>query len=63
MDQVGLYVGQKMLKMKLPGTRRRRPKRRFIDVVREDMRVVGLTEEEQVTWPAKWKKTFCCGDP
>ena len=36
------YVSRKMMKMELPGKRRRgRPKRRFLDVVKEDMGEVG----------------------
>ena len=32
------YVGRKMIKMELPGKRKRgRPKRRFLDVMKEDM--------------------------
>ena len=39
------YVGRKMMKMELPGKRRRgRPKRRFLDVVKEDMKEVGAKE-------------------
>ena len=37
------YIGKKMLCLELPDKRRRgRPKTRFLDVVREDMRVVGV---------------------
>jgi len=57
------YIGQKMLRMGLPGGRKRgRPKRRFLDAVREDMKVVGLTEEDAGD-RVKWKRMFCCGDP
>ena len=35
------YVGRKMIKIELPGRRRGRPKRRFLDVVKKDMGEVG----------------------
>ena len=36
-----------MLRMELPGKRKRgRPKRRFMDVVKEDMAEVEVTEED-----------------
>ena len=36
-----------MLRMELPGKRKLgRPKRRFMDVVKEDMAVVEVTEED-----------------
>ena len=36
------YVGKRMMEMELPGMRRRgRPRRRFLDVVNEDMGEVG----------------------
>lgn len=39
------YVGQKMLKMELPGKRKSgRPQKRFMDVVKKDMLEVGVTE-------------------
>ena len=47
-----------MLRMKLPGkTKRGRPKRRFMDAVREDMAVVEVTEED-----AEWRWKICCGE-
>ena len=42
-----LDLGEELLRMKLPGKRKRgRPKRRFEDVVREDMAVVEVMEED-----------------
>ena len=41
------YVGEQVLKMEVGGKRRRgRPKRRWMDVVNDDMRLVGLEEED-----------------
>ena len=41
------YVGRKMMEMELLGKRKRgRPKRRFVDVVKEDMREVGAKETD-----------------
>ena len=41
------YIGQRMLRLEVPGKGRRgRPKRKFIDVVREDMRAIGVTEQD-----------------
>ena len=43
------YIGRRMLRMELPGKRKRgRPKRRFMDVVKEDMAEVDVTEEDTV---------------
>ena len=40
-------IGRRMLRMELPGkSRRGRPKRRFMDVVKEDMAEVEVTEED-----------------
>lgn len=46
--------------MELPGRRRRRrPKRSFLDVVREDMQMAGVTEEEaKRTVFARWQEGF-----
>ena len=41
------YIVRRMLRMELPGKRKRgRPKRRFMDVVKEDMAEVEVTEED-----------------
>ena len=57
------YIGKRMLKMKTPGKRRRgRPKRRYMDVVKEDMQKVGVTEEDARV-RALWRRRIRCGDP
>ena len=41
------YVGRRMMEMELPGKRKRgRPKRRFLDLVKEDMGEVGAKETD-----------------
>ena len=41
------YVGRRMMEMELTGKRRRgRPKTRFLDVVKEDIREVGAKEKD-----------------
>ena len=58
-------MGQRMLRLEVPGKRRRgRPKRNylFIDVVREDMRAIGVIEQDARD-RVNWRKMFCCGDP
>ena len=54
------YIGRRMLRMELPGKRKRgRPKRRFMDVVKEDMAEVEVTEEDtedRSNW--RWKIRF-----
>ena len=59
----GGYIGRRMLRMELPGKRKRgRPKRRFMDVVKEDMAEVEVTEEDTVD-RRNWRKKIRCGDP
>ena len=57
------YIGRRMLRMELPGKRKRgRPKRRCVDVVKEDMAEVEVTEEDtedRNNW--RWK-IIRCGD-
>ena len=53
------YVGRKMKKMELPEKRKGRPKRRFLDIVKEDMGEVGAketdvedsVENDNMLWP------------
>ena len=52
-----------MLRMKLPGKRKRgRPKRMFMDVVKEDMAQVEVTEEDTEDIN-NWRMKIRCGDP
>ena len=57
------YVGRKMMEMELPEKRRRgRPKRRFLDAVKEDMQEVGVKETD-VEDRKMWRMMICCGHP
>lgn len=56
-------TGRRVLKMELPSKRRGgRPKRWFMDVVREDMQVIHVTEED-LGDGNRWKQIICCADP
>ena len=57
------YGGRKMMEMELPGKRRRgRPKRRFLDVVKEDMKEVGVKKID-IEDRKMWRMMICCGHP
>ena len=56
------YVGRRMMEMKLLGKRRGRPRRRFLDVVKEDMGEVGAKETD-VENRMVWRKIIRCGYP
>ena len=56
-------LGTKMMEMELPGKRRRgRPKRRFLDAVKEDMQEVGVKETD-VEDRKMWRMIIRCGHP
>ena len=57
------YVGRKMMEMELPGKRKRgKPKKRFLDLVKEDMGKVGAKEMD-VENRTVWRKMIHCGYP
>ena len=57
------YIGRRVLRMELPGKRKRgRPKRRFMDVVKEDIAQVEVTEEDAED-RSNWRWKIRCGDP
>ena len=62
-DQEYVHVGRKMVEIKLPGERKReRSKRRFVDVVKEDMGEVGAKEMD-VEDRKVWRIMIRCGQP
>ena len=56
------YVGRKMMEMELLGKRRRRPKKRFLDVVKEDVGEVDAKETD-VEDRKVWRMMIRCGHP
>ena len=58
-----VYIGKRMQRMELSGKRKRgRPKRRFMDVVKEDMADVEVTEEDTID-RNNWRRKIRCVDP
>ena len=54
------YVGKRMMEMVVPGRRKRgRPRRRWMDLVREDMERVEAREGDKVD-QVKWRILLCC---
>ena len=57
------YVGKRMMEMAVPGRRKReRPRRRWMDLLREDMERVGAREGDEVD-RVIWRILSPCGDP
>ena len=56
------YVGKRIMKMAMPGRRKRgRPRRRWMDLAREDMERVGAKKGDEVDRD-KWKILWRCGE-
>ena len=56
-------IGRRMMRMELPGKRKlRRPKWRFMGVVKEDMAEVEVMEEDTED-KNNWRKKIRFGDP
>lgn len=61
--QLRLRLLQRMIKMELLGMKKReRQEKRFLDVVKENMESVSVTEEG-ATDRVKWREMTHCGDP
>ena len=57
------YVGKRMMEMAVSSRRKRgRPRRRWMDLLREDMERVGAREGDEVD-RVKWRILSRCGDP
>ncbi|KAK3569568.1 hypothetical protein QTP86_001618 [Hemibagrus guttatus] len=57
------YIGRRMLDMGLPGRRQRgRPKKRYMDGINEDMKLVGARVEDAEDRD-RWREMIRCGDP
>ena len=57
------YVDKRMMEMAVPGKRKKgRPRRRWMDLVREDMERVGAREGDEID-RMKWRILSRCGDP
>ena len=57
------YMRKRMMEMAVPGRRKRgRPRRRLMDLVRENMERVGAREGDEVD-EVKWRLLSRCGDP
>ena len=57
------YIGGRMIKIEIPGKRTRgRPRRRWNDNIKEDMKKVDVSEEEAED-RVRWRTVTRCCDP
>ena len=57
------HVRRRVIEMELPGKRKSgRPKRRFLDVVKEDVEEVGAREKD-IENRTVWRQIIRCGNP
>ena len=57
------YVRKRMMEVTVPGRRKRgRPRKRWMDLAREDMESVGAKEGDEI-YLVKWRILSRCGDP
>ena len=57
------YIGKRLLRMEVPGKRRKgRPKRRYMDVLREDLKTVRGTLTD-AAHRSIWRRCIHCGNP
>ena len=57
------YVGKRTMEMAVPGIRKReRPRRRWIDLAREDLKSIGAKEGDEVD-RVKWRILSRRGEP
>ena len=63
MRRNGEYIGKRVMEMEVPGRRNRgRPKRRWMDSIKDDLREKKLTGDEFGDW-AEWKRITKNADP
>ena len=57
------YIGKRVMNMDVPGRRKQgRPKRRYMDVIEDDLRLLGMRKEEAADRHV-WRRRIRCGDP
>ena len=56
------HIGRRMMRLELPARRSRgRPKKRFMNVVKEDVKLVGVTEKDAED-RVRWRQMILCGE-